>query len=77
MLYKVYAKNCVCAKRIQEATQKDLDEVITKVYDRALEAEYIDDLAEDGEEIDQDKVEKHLDMISEYFKKNFIVYFLW
>ena len=52
MLYKVYAQNCRAAKRISKATEDDLNHVIDRVYDRASEAGLINDMTEDGEEID-------------------------
>jgi hypothetical protein len=70
MLYKVYAQNCVCAKRISKATEDDLNHVIDRVYDRASEAGLINDMTEDGEEIDFDKMEKYYDQIRAYFDKN-------
>lgn len=70
MLYKVYAQNCRAAKRISKATEDDLNHVIDRVYDRASEAGLINDMTEDGEEIDYDKMEKYYDQIRAYFDKN-------
>lgn len=70
MLYKVYAQNCRVAKRISKATQEDLNKVVDEVYNSASESGLIDDMTEDGEEIDVDKMDAYYNQIWAYWEKN-------
>lgn len=71
MLFKVYARNCTCAKRISEATVDDLKNVIDDVFQQAWENDLIDILSdEDEDEIDIKKEESAYNKIWAYWEEN-------
>ena len=71
MLFKVYARNCTCAKRISEATVDDLKNVIDNVFQQAWENDLIDILSdEDEDEIDIKKEDSAYSKIWAYWEEN-------
>lgn len=70
MLFKVYARNCSCAKRISEVTEKDLRNVIDDVLDLALEHGILDITSNnDPDEIDDVKEQQAYKKIWDYWNE--------
>lgn len=71
MIFKVWANNCVRPKgqRIIEASKKDLEEAVERVFTDAENSGLINILTED-DEIDNDKMDAAYSKIYEFYEKN-------